>query len=331
VRERHPTHSVNKIMADQLFSPAALMPPSAVRRRLAALVVTHAELNAAQLFRGLLPAGQSTTYIDMALQAISIGSIMTLAFWLGMGGGSFIGRLLVTALAATATNFLMHLPHILRMRTQSTSTGIAYDFEWRELISSAGMLLLFVGLLGGAFLIARIWLILVRPLEPDDRPRRDWLKFSVLHLLMAMSLCALALTLIKVARSNPQVGPGFGLAFFAALAVGIGLYFANTLVAALAALGRKPLAPRIAVTLLVAVALGIAMSVAAGHDEYGWTMMITGVIVMVVATSMIVTSLLVVRSCGYRLVRRPSRTWAAVPTNPLAPEEPPCVNAPSAN
>src|SRR6185436_19057798 len=87
VRERRRTRCFNKSMPDPLFSPAALLPPSAVRRRVAVLVVAHVVLNSAQLLKWLLPMSQSTTYIEMGIQSLAVGSMMTLAFWLGMGGG----------------------------------------------------------------------------------------------------------------------------------------------------------------------------------------------------------------------------------------------------
>jgi len=305
---------VHNARRERLFSPEALLPPRGVRRRMAALVLAHVLLSATPLLAGALPYYPRSEFLGFVFSAFSIGSLMLLAFWLGMGGGEFFLRLLLVGLAVLTVAFWQLFPEIVLGRSQIGGWATLEFYAY--LVAMWG---LFAGLVAVAFLIARIWLIVVRPLRPDDLSRRSWIKFSMLHLLAAMSLCAVIFPLIRVARSESQ-GAGGLLAMTLALGIGYSALFANTLAAAYAALGRKPLAPRIAVSFVAAIALGLMVSFATGHDEYGWRMILSEQLIFVVSTAVIVGSLLVVRSCGYRLMRRPKRTGHG-PTN--APFSPP--------
>jgi hypothetical protein len=290
------------VRREPLFSPSALLPPGDVRRRMGWLVIAHLLISLAPFLASALFTNAIWGYAIHVFIAFQSASLMLLAFWLGMGGGEFLLRLVSVGLAVLMFAAWHLFTDVIQGRSPLSGWYIV-----RYYAVVAGMWGAFAGLVAAGFLITRIWLIVVRPLAPDDRPRAHWIKFSMLHMLAAMSLCAVTFALIRVARSEIQGAAG-GFAMMAALGLGYGAFFANTLAAAYAALGPKPLAPRIAASLVAAIALGLMLSFAAGHEEYGWQMVLTQLLVFVVATAVIIGSLLVVRSCGYRLIRRPKRT-----------------------
>jgi len=56
---------------------------------------------------------------------------------------------------------------------------------------------------------------------------------------------------------------------------------------------------------LVSSLLGVAIAIAMRQDEFWW-LFVGSMFIAIIPTATVVVSLLVVRSCGYRLVRRTS-------------------------
>jgi hypothetical protein len=272
--------------------------PTATNRRLNALVVVHAILCASPMLALLLPQNLYTLPLLWISATPGVGALMTLSFWLGMGGGRSGVRVL---LAAAGAAYIALWSTLFNWVGAKGSLSVAFE----QFAVTASLMGGVVGVFGLSFLLARKWLTLVKLETPDDDSPRDWLQYSVLHLLVAMTLGAFVLAFVTLSRSNAAAESSL-VKLLLVWAVGYGIFFANTLFAAHAALGRKPLLPRIAIAVLVAMILGVAISLASRHDVSAWWLVPCGAMIVVVPTTIVIVSLLVVRSCGYRLVRRRS-------------------------
>ena len=85
-------------------------------------------------------------------------------------------------------------------------------------------------------------------------------------------------------------------------------FFVNTACAVFATLGFGNVRRNIALVLAVAVLLGVAAAIAMRTDTVSWWLFGGSILIVVVPTLIVLVSLLVVRSCGYRLIRRPRKT-----------------------
>jgi hypothetical protein len=266
-------------------------------RRLVKLIIAHGLLCA-------LPALASLASIHFPpvlawiMQAPLSGTVLTIAFWLGMGSVGFFLRLLL----ATIGVFVIQSATLLLTLASASMRGLPIGGRFDDLLPQTALFVVYVVALSVGFLVARIWYVVVRTSQPDDSPKRDWFKFSVLHLLVAMSLCGVATTLLNVARTMGEAPRA--AAIVATLTIIVSVFFANTFLTALAALGPRPLWPRILAVLAVSVLLGLVLSYASRFDQFGTQFVLRGSIMMVSATVVVTASLLVTRSCGFRLVRR---------------------------
>jgi hypothetical protein len=128
-------------------------------------------------------------------------------------------------------------------------------------------------------------------------PRRhdpEGLKFSIRGLMILTFAVALAVSAVQGLRPwESDAPPIFGLFTICAVAGG--------LIAVWAALGLARPWPRAAVGGTISLALGALFAFAVGPD--GWEVYVDFPAVMFLQAAIVFGSLLVVRSCGYRLVR----------------------------
>ncbi len=127
-------------------------------------------------------------------------------------------------------------------------------------------------------------------------------QYSILHILIVMSFVAVVLTLVRNARGADALSVWHTWQVVCMFALMIITFFINTICAAFAALRAGQVRLRILLVLIVASLLGIAVSLGARHDSLAWWLVPSAMLVTVLPTAVIVGSLLVVRSCGYRLV-----------------------------
>ena len=138
----------------------------------------------------------------------------------------------------------------------------------------------------------------------------DRLRFSVLNLLVVTSLVAVVLMLVQSSRGDVSASSVSGPTWqsVATYALGFVIFSTNTLCAAQAALGKGSVPRNVLLVLLVAMFSGLALSLAAHQDQMGWLFVAGGTSIVVIPTLIVVASLLVVRSCGFRLVPKLSIT-----------------------
>ncbi len=83
--------------------------------------------------------------------------------------------------------------------------------------------------------------------------------------------------------------------------------FVNTACAVPATLQAGSALRSVMMSLLVSVLLGLAVTFSLRHDSFAWWLVAGGTLIAVVPTAIVIVSLLVVRSCGFRLMRKQRR------------------------
>ena len=125
---------------------------------------------------------------------------------------------------------------------------------------------------------------------------QEGLKFSIRGLMIFTFIVAVALVRIRTLRENPPTGYLPVLALWSLCFAVVGL------AGVWAGLGLARPMPRIAVCLLISAVLGLLFVYCVNADE--WQSYFYIVSVMVLQAAVLISSLLIVRSCRYRLVRR---------------------------
>lgn len=140
-------------------------------------------------------------------------------------------------------------------------------------------------------------------------PHRQGLRFSMLQILVVMSTVALVLSLMRATRES-HGGADSTWDWLVMTAFVSVMFIVNTACAAFAALGLGNVKRNVGIVLVVSIVLGIATAIAMRNDEVPW-LFAGSILIAVVPTATVLVSLLIVRSCGYRLIRRRSEATIA--------------------
>lgn len=265
--------------------------------RLRALVIAHLAIGVLPVAGFLVPHGSGYLPLKWAMLGVVFGQLMLLSFWVGMSPVKG-GLRLAGALCGTA--YVVAWPMTAAWLSRSPA-GWVYiiGFAVAYVARCSGFSLV-VLLLAGVFVLIRRFRAELRLVaNPDglDAPARS--QYSILHVLVVMALVSVALGLIQSAR---VADVPHARQYFEALMVIT--FFVNTIFAAFAALGAGQVRLRIALVLTVALLLGIALSLTGRFDRndmFLWWLA-PPMLMTVLSTGIVLGSLLVVRSCGYRLV-----------------------------
>lgn len=275
-------------------------------KRIYWLVAAHVVLAAAPLLVLIVPFSFASLPLMLALFGVPIGSLMTLSIWLGMGSARIWWRLLGAVAATAYVTLMLSIVNILQM-VQYTATIDAIDYLQnysRIAVTYLVVVLLFGGMFG---LLGRRYEL--RRFEPSEvLPDRERFQFSVLHVLVIMSAVAVVLTLLRASRSDSATSgafewtPGDSLAFV--------VFLLNTLFAAYAALWPSGVKRNLGLAMAVSGLLGLVFAFSMSHSET-WLLFVGAMFIAIVPTVVEIASLLVVRSSGFRFIRRASGTHAA--------------------
>lgn len=281
------------------------MSTATIRSRLAWLVGAHLALAAAPLLSLLFTPEMHLMILMWATFAVPVGSLMALSFWVGMGRRRLVQRVFVgLAGSAYVALWLFVLEVVLKIGApgQQLDSGIV-----RYLQLSIPYVVIVV-LFGGMFMIMRRrWSLEAQTAAHAPTPDGG-LRFSVLNLLVISSSLAVVLTLIQASRGESKTLMNVTTTWqtVSSNVLGFGIYFINTACAAHATLRPGNVRRNILLVLLVSTLLGVAISFATRQDLFGWTFVAGGALISVIPTAVVMITMLVVRSCGYRLVRQPT-------------------------
>lgn len=261
--------------------------------RLRALVITHLALGVLPVAGFLVPPGNRYLPLKWAMIAVGFGQLMVLSFWVGMSTVKGVLRL-VGALCGTA--YVVAWPLVGEWLSPH-STGPTSIAVYVGLFSVYS--LVFFLLAGVFWLIRRSSTELRLVANPDGLVAPARFQYSILHVLIVMAFLSVVLGLIRSARVADV--RNFWHCVDALMIITL---VVNSICAAFAALGTGQIRLRMVLVLTVASLLGIALSLAGRFDRsdvFPWWMA-PPMLMTVLSTAIVLGSLLVVRSCGYRLI-----------------------------
>jgi hypothetical protein len=262
--------------------------------RIKLLLAIHLVLGIAPAAMFLHPGDLRWIPLTWALSGIAVGQLMLVGVWAGLGAATGVQRWLGIAVG---TIYLSVWPTI----------GIAFVAPREEIVATlvlqiginASLLLLSTGVF---LFVCRRWaeLLLVRDSALFAEGRYQ---FSVLQILIAITCLAM---LLGLARASTGADPeGMWIVGLMDILVLVA-YTVNLALAVWAALTLGRARWRVAVVIAVAVLLGMIISYAALFrlTQQNWWLWLfaTQSLALAIPPVIVVLSLLVVRSAGYRLV-----------------------------
>jgi hypothetical protein len=252
-----------------------------VPRKLKWLVAVHLVIATAPAALALVPADPlSAILISPLLIAIPVSQIMLIAFWLGMGTSRASGRWLGSLLASAYLYLTLWPPvnYIFSLK------GSRHEFV--SVVVVFFIIAAIIEVYGGAFWLIRWWVagMMYFP-EPPSIPRTR-LQFSIFQLVLITSAVAVALGLMRI-----------GLLVFVTLLVPLAVPWATL---CMGSVGRRIILV-LGMTLLLAIAVPLPVNIVVPLPEWWW-LFAAETLSLTLPIAIMVLSLLVVRSCGYRLV-----------------------------
>jgi hypothetical protein len=278
-------------------------------KRLYWLVAAHVVLAAVPLLGIMVPFSMESLPLMSALIGVPIGSLTTLSVWLGMGSARIWLRLLGAAVATAYVTLMLSIVNILQIVQY---TGTIDGIDNLKNYSGIGLAYLVVVLLfGGMFaLLGRRYEL--RLFEPHEvLPDRERFQFSVLHVLVIMSAIAVVLTLLRASRSDTGSATSDAFEWTSGDSLAFIVFFLNTLCAAYTALWPSGVKRNLGLVMVVSGLLGLVLAFSMGDGETTWLFFVGAMFIAIVPTMVETASLLVVRSSGYRLIRRANEARVA--------------------
>ncbi|MCE9527419.1 MAG: hypothetical protein K8R36_15355 [Planctomycetales bacterium] len=265
------------------------------------LVTVHLVLTASQLVM-LYPMLRISSIWMMPMfwgaQMVVIGQLMLLAFWAGLGTNAKAWRMAGTIAGTGYVAFWSSSPLLISLWILPNSSWTAWLRQFGIQFGQGGMLVL---ILGSVFLIMRRWFAhLVCIADVKVPPETHRYQFSIQHLLVITTLTAIFLA----SRRGKIEGLDLRLMIITSVLIVV-VFMVNGLFAVRVTLRNGPIHGRLFLVFVVAVLLGAGLSLVAGHTQVSWWLAALSALTMTIPTLVVVLSLLVVRSCGYRLVPNP--------------------------
>ena len=257
-----------------------------MRPALYVLVAVHPALGCLPFFISWIPPHVRYMPIIWLIGAITVAQTMLLGFWMGMGTNPWRRRLLGTLLGSAYIS----------------SPAMIQGPALPSLIYGA-----IVVLLSGVFLVMRRWLVLQQvQVNRMNTPSPRLLQFSILHLLVLTSLVAVVFALVRSARLASTDSVWFTTVMWMLM---LSTLVINALCSTTATLAIHNYPVKLTANFLVSFLLGVAISLTMNRNTTGapplpWWIWFGGIYITMCLTLVIVASLLIVRSCGYRLIPR---------------------------
>lgn len=261
----------------------------------------------------ILPAGAFLVPNDIvfipllwAMVSVMYAQLMLLAVWLGLGTSKWTVRMASAVLAVAYLTIWLFVGFSIRPDTTAPS-------YFRLFASFCGLILI----IAGVFLLLRRKHGEIRDITGQQVSSRPRSQFSILQLLLVTAVVAVLLALIRAATADRSGTEFSGLASSVLAFV---VFLVTTLIAPWAVLSMGPVRSRVVILLLVALLLGIALALVSLPFNLTivsrvWTWyFLAECLILDFLTVIVIVSLLVVRSCGYRLIRKDQVTGMITPT-----------------
>jgi hypothetical protein len=234
--------------------------------------------------------------VQWAATSLPVGGLMALAFWAGMGTTPLVWRLVGTIVSCA---YAAVWPTVTLGLQPNFST-----FDPRFYLAMFMQYLVLTLLIAVMFAAMRVRFQIRTNRHTHMEEKTNRVQFTVFHLLVLTSFTAVVLTLMRGARGNGQGVVGWQLS--AALALIVIIFFVNTACAVWAVLGSESIRRNCLFVFLASILLGSAVAFAAKHDQLSWSLFAGGTMITMLPTIGVMLSLLWLRPCGIRIVRRQS-------------------------
>ncbi len=235
--------------------------------------------------------------ISSALFSVPSGVLLLLSFWVGLGRQSIFKRLLGGVVGAAYVAFWPGL--VAEIAWSSLPPEISYP--WEEHATSVLMNLAAVAVFSAAFMTLRTWWQL-DPTPSCHAEVTGKTQFSLLAILCVMAGSAVVMAGVRASRNALNE---MQEATVTTIVVVFSIYLANAVGAMFAALSPHAVRRHCLTALGTSLLLGVAASLATGQDQNEWWF-VEGSLLGMAPAAIVILSLLVVRSTGYRLVRKSS-------------------------
>jgi len=257
--------------------------------RLKLLVLAHVLASPAPAVAFLLPPDMRYLPLIWLGSSVLVAQLMLLAVWLGLGSGAISVRLVTSAVGCAWAAWWACLPQIVLQ-----DSAERYPFILSTFLGC-------VAIWAGVFLAVRRYSAELRlAMQSSAVSVRRPSQFSILHILIVTAVVAIVLGLARGAEATREDGSGWN--YWVATALTLVTFFINLYCAVWATLGEARVGWRLCLVLVVALLLGVAVALTSNIQLLGWWLFAALVLAMSAPTAIVAASLLVVRSCGYRLV-----------------------------
>ncbi len=265
-------------------------------RKLKRLLAVHLVLGVAPAAMFLSPADVPWIPLRWALAGIPVGQLILLSFWAAMSGSS-ARRRLVGALVGVL--YLAIWPAVPVAVVSNVEGQVAFAFA-RFCMTNAAVVIVF----GGVYLVIRRRVAELCHVDDVSALPAARFQFSILNLLLITSVVAIILGLVRASgQDDPKT-----LSTLLGEVLAVVAFIVNLVAVPWAALTPGRVRWRVVLAALVAVMLGMAMSfgMQSGFAIPEWRVWLfaTQSLTFAIPPMVVMVSLLVVRSCGYRLLRK---------------------------
>lgn len=267
--------------------------------RMRQLIAAHLVLAAAPALQFVFLGSEFLIVWLWLLTTLPFGSAMTLSVWTGLGHAS-IGQRLFTSAVATAYLGLWYAVGNAILSPQWPGTPSFLDIYGTALIPFGLVFVLF----GAMFLLLGRFYQIVGVDSIAPKQESTGVRFSMLHVLALMSIVAVILSLVRVVRDARPTEEASLISWSSEDTLGAIVFLLNAACATYAALWPSNVKRNVSLVLLVTVLLGVVIGSATRNDESVWWQFVASMSIGIIPTVVQLVSLLVVRSCGYRLICR---------------------------
>lgn len=259
------------------------------------VIAVHGLLGVAPAFIPLLPEGYLHLPMIWSLGCITHSQVMLLSVYLGMTAGKVGNKLLFVA---TGVAYLAIWPAMAFAEPSVASYGASYAMR---LGAFAAMLLLLTLVVAGA---GRI-LGYIQLSSLAESPRQPRTQYSLLALLVTMSVVALLIGLLRASRmaDGMEGGPDYALRLLLSFALAAVVSGINIVATVWATLGVGSVRRRLVIVAAIAPILVLLVGVSALHEIEPWWLLAARSLLASVTVAVIALTLLHFRSLGFRLVR----------------------------
>lgn len=260
------------------------------------ILTAHLVLAVAPVGMAFVPPSVSGLPVIWALASINLSQLMLLSVYVAMFTGRARNKILVATVGMAYIAVCQTIGEQLMAGVASISSiGGSY---LRLICMDAGIFIVLTVVLVGA----RKVLGSIRRLDVfASTPKDTHPQFSLLTLLLVLSIAALVMGLVRSSRMAEN--PGDTRMMVVQFALFAAVFGTNIIAIVWATLGIGAVMRKLTIVIAVSAILGLSFGVSNSHDTLGWWLLASSPLVTLVPTVIIASTLFSLRPLGFRLTR----------------------------